>query len=40
MNLLSRMSGSSRPNRPVSADARGSAVPCAGLWARAGYWER
>src|SRR6266853_1967275 len=30
----------STPNRPVNADARGSAVPCTGSSARAGYWER
>lgn len=27
-------------NRPVNTDARGSAVLCRSLWARAGYWER
>jgi len=29
-----------RSNSPVNADARASAVPCGGWWARAGYWER
>ena len=28
------------PNRPVNANARGSAVLCIGRRARAGYWER
>jgi hypothetical protein len=27
-------------NPPVNPDARASIVPCKGLWARAGYWER
>ncbi len=28
------------PNRLANADARGSAVPCKGRWARAGCQER
>jgi hypothetical protein len=28
------------PNPPVNADARISASPWMGRWARAGYWER